>query len=119
MAAFPQRFSEKVIAEMRGVSDENGRSPFWEGLGRHFFDIEYGAAEHVVGQGNKAGIAKLWPKTPISTVLLSAEAQAVLGKAHPETAPALPFLERGRFRRSEEPTSNLQSLRRISKASFS
>lgn len=98
MAAFPQRFSEKVIAEMRGVSDENGRSPFWEGLGRHFFDIEYGAAEHVVGQGNKAVIAELMPKHPIYTVLLSAEAQAVLGQVHPETLPALRFLEQERFR---------------------
>ncbi|NGY05480.1 arginine N-succinyltransferase [Solimonas terrae] len=98
MAAFPQRFADKVIAEMRGVSDENGRSPFWEGLGRHFFDIEYGAAEHVVGQGNKAVIAELMPKHPIYTVLLPAEAQAVLGQVHPETAPALRFLEQERFR---------------------
>ncbi|WP_043113816.1 arginine N-succinyltransferase [Solimonas soli] len=98
MAAFPQRFAEKVIAEMRGVSDENGRSPFWEGLGRHFFDIEYGDAEHVVGQGNKAVIAELMPRHPIYTVLLPPEAQAVLGKVHPETAPALRFLEQERFR---------------------
>jgi arginine N-succinyltransferase len=98
MAAFPQRFAEKVIAEMRGVSDANGRSPFWEGLGRHFFDIEYGTAEHVVGQGNKAVIAELMPKHPIYTVLLPAEAQAVLGQVHPETAPALRFLEQERFR---------------------
>lgn len=98
MAAFPQRFAEKVIAEMRGVSDESGRSPFWEGLGRHFFDIEYGDAEHVVGQGNKAVIAELMPKHPIYTVLLPPEAQAVLGQVHPETAPALRFLEQERFR---------------------
>lgn len=98
MAAFPQRFAEKVIAEMRGVSDENGRSPFWEGLGRHFFDIEYGDAEHVVGQGNKAVIAELMPRHPIYTVLLPPEAQAVMGKVHPETAPALRFLEQERFR---------------------
>ncbi|NKF24008.1 arginine N-succinyltransferase [Solimonas marina] len=98
MAAFPQRFADKVIAEMRGVSDEQGRSPFWEGLGRHFFDIEYGAAEHVVGQGNKAVIAELMPKHPIYTVLLPPEAQAVLGQVHPETAPALRFLEQERFR---------------------
>src|SRR3546814_16588851 len=38
------------------------------------------------------------PKHPIYTVLLSAEAQAVLGKVHPETAPALRFLEQERFR---------------------
>jgi len=98
MAAFPQRFADKVIAEMRGVSDDNGRSPFWDGLGRHFFDIEYGAAEHVVGQGNKAVIAELMPRHPIYTVLLPAEAQAVLGQVHPETAPALRLLERESFR---------------------
>ncbi|MFT4047378.1 MAG: arginine N-succinyltransferase [Solimonas sp.] len=98
MAAFPQRFAEKVIAEMRGVSDAAGRSPFWEGLGRHFFNIEYGDAEHVVGQGNKAVIAELMPRHPIYTVLLRPEAQAVLGQVHPETLPALHFLEQERFR---------------------
>jgi arginine N-succinyltransferase len=98
MAAFQRRFADKVIAEMRGVSDEAGRSPFWEGLGRHFFDIEYGAAEHVVGRGNKAVIAELMPRHPIYTALLPAEAQAVLGQVHPETAPALRFLEKERFR---------------------
>ncbi|MFH7127688.1 arginine N-succinyltransferase [Klebsiella pneumoniae] len=29
MAAFRERFNEKVVAEMRGVIDEQGYSPFW------------------------------------------------------------------------------------------
>lgn len=98
IANFAQRFSKKVIAEMRGVSDEDGRSPFWEGLGRHFFHIGYGAAEQVVGQGNKACIAELMPRHPIYTVLLPAEAQAVLGRVHAQTAPALNLLEQEGFR---------------------
>ncbi|HEX4896594.1 MAG TPA: arginine N-succinyltransferase [Solimonas sp.] len=98
MAGFPQRFSVKVIAEMRGVSDERGVSPFWEGLGRHFFHIEYGEAEHIVGQGNKACIAELMPKHPIYTVLLPPAAQTVLGQVHRETAPALRLLEQEGFR---------------------
>ena len=98
MAQFPQRFAEKVIAEMRGVSDEAGRSPFWEGLGRKFFSIDYDRAEHLVGMGNKAFIAELMPKHPIYTTLLSEEARAVLGKVHPATAPALHLLERENFR---------------------
>lgn len=98
MAAFPQRFADKVIAEMRGVSNEQGRSPFWEGLGRHFFSIEYSDAEHIVGMGNKAVIAELMPKHPIYTVLLPKEAQDVLGKVHPQTAPALKLLEQEGFR---------------------
>ncbi len=98
MANQPQRFAEKVIAEMRGVSNERGRSPFWEGLGRHFFSIEYGEAEHIVGTGNKAIIAELMPRHPIYTVLLPPEAQAVMGKVHPQTAPALHLLEQEGFR---------------------
>jgi arginine N-succinyltransferase len=98
MAQYPRRFASKVIAEMRGVSDERGRSPFWEGLGRHFFSIDYGRAEHLVGMGNKAIIAELMPKHPIYAVLLPPEARAVLGKVHPQTAPALHLLERENFR---------------------
>jgi arginine N-succinyltransferase len=98
MAQFAQRFAPKVIAEMRGVSDENGRSPFWEGLGRHFFTIDYGRAEHLVGMGNKAFIAELMPKHPIYALLLSPEARAVMGKVHAQTLPALHLLERENFR---------------------
>jgi arginine/ornithine succinyltransferase subunit-like protein len=42
---FDQHFSEKIIAEMRGVSDEKGYSPFWEGLGRHFFTMDFSYAD--------------------------------------------------------------------------
>lgn len=98
MASHPQRFAEKVIAEMRGVSNEQGRSPFWEGLGRHFFSIGYNEAEHVVGMGNKAFIAELMPKHPIYASLLPPEAQAVMGKVHAQTAPALHMLEQENFR---------------------
>lgn len=98
MAQFPQRFAEKVIAEMRGVSNEEGHSPFWEGLGRHFFSVDYERAEHIVGMGNKAFIAELMPPHPIYTVLLPKSAQDVMGKVHPQTAPALHLLEQEGFR---------------------
>lgn len=98
MASFATRFADRLIAEMRGVSDADGRSPFWEGLGRHFFAIEYEAAEHIVGRGNKAVIAELMPRHAIYTVLLPAEAQAALGHVHPQTRPALRLLEREGFR---------------------
>lgn len=98
MAAHPQRFGAKVVAELRGISDAQGRSPFWDGLGRHFFSIDYDDAEHAVGRGNKAMIAELMPQHPIYTVLLPEDAQAALGQVHPETAPALRLLEREGFR---------------------
>jgi arginine N-succinyltransferase len=98
MAQFAGRFADKVIAEMRGVSDENGHSPFWEGLGRHFFSIDYDRAEHIVGMGNKAFIAELMPKHPIYTVLLSPEAREVMSQVHAATRPALHLLEQEGFR---------------------
>ncbi|MDP3858437.1 MAG: arginine N-succinyltransferase [Stagnimonas sp.] len=98
MAGFPQRFADKVIAEMRGVSNEQGHSPFWEGLGRHFFSVDYDRAEHIVGMGNKAFIAELMPPHPIYAVLLPKTAQNVMGKVHNQTAPALHLLEQEGFR---------------------
>ena len=98
MANHPERFARKVIAEMRGVSDDEGNSPFWEGLGRHFFSVEYTQAEHIVGMGNKAFIAELMPPHPIYAVLLPKTAQEVMGRVHPQTAPALHLLEQEGFR---------------------
>lgn len=98
MAAYTGRFAPKVVAEMRGVSDSKGRSPFWECLGRHFFSIDYDRAEHLVGMGNKAFIAELMPKHPIYTVLLPADVRAIIGKVHKHTAPAMHLLQQEGFR---------------------
>lgn len=53
IAAFRERFSRRLIAEMRGFSDENGRSPFWESVGRHFFSIEFAKADYLSGTGQR------------------------------------------------------------------
>ena len=98
MAAHRARFAERAIAEMRGVSDDGGRSPFWEGLGRHFFGVDYGEAERIVGLGNKSFIAELMPAHPIYTVLLPQEARAMMGQVHQHTRPALRLLESEGFR---------------------
>ncbi len=93
MAAFQERFADKVIAEMRGFSDENGCSPFWESLGRHFFSIDFSHADYLTGIGQKAFIAELMPKHPLYVDFLSPEAQEVIGHVHPHTAPARKILE--------------------------
>ncbi|MGI1671801.1 MAG: arginine N-succinyltransferase [Neptuniibacter sp.] len=98
MAEYPQRFSERVIAEMRGFSDAEGRSPFWEGLGRHFFSMDYSRADYLTGSGNKAFIAELMPKYTIYLHLLPEEAQQVIGKVHANTEPARKMLEHEGFR---------------------
>jgi arginine N-succinyltransferase len=96
-----KRFSDKIIAEMRGVSDEKGRSPFWEWLEKNFFSIDFPTADYLTGTGNKRFIAELMPKYPIYVSLLSEAAQSVINKVHTKTEPALRLLESEGFHRSD------------------
>ncbi|BET43996.1 MULTISPECIES: arginine N-succinyltransferase [Atlantibacter] len=98
MAAFRDHFNDKVVAEMRGVIDETGYSPFWESLGQRFFSMAFSRADYLCGTGQKAFIAELMPKHPIYTHFLTPEAQAVIGQVHPQTAPARAVLEKEGFR---------------------
>lgn len=100
LAAFPDLFSQRVIAEMRGYSDDQGRSPFWDGLGRKFFNIEFSDADFLTGTGDKVFIAELMPKFPIYIPMLPASAQEAIGNVHPHTEPALIMLQAEGFRRN-------------------
>lgn len=97
MAEFPQRFTQTVIAEMRGVQNEAGRSPFWRNLGRHFFDMDFSKADYLTASGNKQFISDLVPRYPIYVPLLPEEAQTVIGVVHEATKPALKMLEKEGF----------------------
>jgi arginine N-succinyltransferase len=97
MAENRHRFAPKLIAEMRGFSDDQGRSPFWDAIGRHFFSMDFLEADALSGEGNNQFIAELMPKYPIYLSLLSEQAREVIGKTHPDTVPALKMLEREGF----------------------
>ncbi|MZI92312.1 arginine N-succinyltransferase [Vibrio sp. CAIM 722] len=97
LAEHPQRFSQTIFAEMRGVCDEQGNSPFWQWLQQHFFSIDFTMADYLTGIGNKGFIADLMPKLPIYINLLSKEAQAVIGQVHDNTRPALSLLKKEGF----------------------
>jgi arginine N-succinyltransferase len=98
VAEFADRFGDKVIAELRGPIDAQGRSPFWEGLGRHFFAMEYSTADYLTGIGQKSFIAELMPKHPVYVNLLPASAREAIGAVHRDTAPARRMLEQEGFR---------------------
>jgi arginine N-succinyltransferase len=98
LALCRERFSKRIIAELRGVSDADGKSPFWESLGRHFFSMEFSEADYLTGIGKKSFVAELMPKHPLYSSFLTPEAQAVIGKTHELTAPARAMLESEGFR---------------------
>ncbi len=97
MAEFTDCFAPKVIAELRGYCDDNGRLPFWDGLGRQFFSMEFSQADFLSGAGNKSFIAELMPKHPVYVNLLSKETRDAIGKVHESTRPALNMLEKEGF----------------------
>jgi arginine N-succinyltransferase len=93
MAQFPALFPEKVFAEMRGYQKPDGSAPFWESLGRHFFKMDFDAADDLCGQGRKSFIAQLMPRHPLYTDFLTGEARAAIGRTHDDTVPARRLLE--------------------------
>lgn len=102
LAEFPERFDKTVIAEMRGVVEADGTSPFWECVGRHFFNTSFYEADDLTAQGHKEVIANLMPKHPIYLKLLPREAQLVIGEVHSETQPARLLLEKEGFHFNNE-----------------
>jgi arginine N-succinyltransferase len=99
MADHPQCFDETVLAEMRGRIDHQGQSPFWEAVGRHFFDMEFPHADYLVMK-DKSFLAELMPRHPVYVPLLPKAAQEVINQVHPESAPALHLLESEGFARN-------------------
>lgn len=91
LAQHPEFFDPVVIAEIRGVIDEHGRTAFWDALGKHFFDLEY--PTDYLSIVNKEFIGDLMPRHPIYIPLLPKEAHEVIGKVHEKTIPALKILQ--------------------------
>ena len=102
MAAFPARFDPEVIAELRGFLDHDNRSPFWDSVGRHFFQDDFHAADVLSGLGEKDFIRDLMPRHPIYIPLLPPEVQAVIGRVHRETEPAKRLLLDEGFSETDE-----------------
>jgi len=92
------RFADRTIAELRGVIDEAGSSPFWEGLAGRFFGMSFREADEFNAIHGNQFIADLMPKHPIYTALLAETAREVIGMPHPSGRPAMRMLEAEGFR---------------------
>jgi arginine N-succinyltransferase len=97
IAAHAPRFAEAVITEIVGYSDEAGNSPFWDALGKHFFDLPYAEAERLCGLQSRTFLAELMPQYPIYVPMLPQAAQDCIGRIHPDGQEAFDILEREGF----------------------
>jgi arginine N-succinyltransferase len=101
MALNPQRFEERVLCELTPPLTEEGRSEFWEALGRRFTGLPYQEAD-MLSQTNKEFIESLFPEEDIYLSLLDAKARLVLGRVGEATKPAQHLLESIGFSYLEE-----------------
>jgi len=92
------RFGERILAELRGVIDEAGGSPFWDGLAGRFFGMSFQEADAFNAIHGNQFIADLMPKTPIYVDMLSDHARAVIGMPHPNGRAAMRMLETEGFK---------------------
>jgi arginine N-succinyltransferase len=93
IAQKPEIIADPVCAELRGWRAPDGGQPFWDALGRHFFDMEFEEADvHNSATGNQF-IADLMPRYPIYVCLLPEAAVECIGKPHDSALPAYRMLE--------------------------
>jgi arginine N-succinyltransferase len=97
VAAHPERFADAVVVEIVGHSDEAGDSPFWDSVGRNFFDMNYAEAERLCGLKSRTFLAELMPNYPIYVPLLPDSAQEAMGQVHPRAQITFDILMREGF----------------------
>jgi arginine N-succinyltransferase len=87
------RFGQRLLAELRGVIDETGVSPFWDGLAGPFFGMSFREADAFNAINGHQFIADMMPKHPIYLAMLPESARAVVGVPHPTGRAAMRMLE--------------------------
>lgn len=95
--AHRQRFADRILAELRGVIDEAGGSPFWDGVAGRFFGMSFQEADQFNAIHGNQFIADLMPKHPVYTAMLPENARSVIGLPHPSGRAAMRMLEREGF----------------------
>ena len=93
IAAHRARFADRCIAELRGVIDEAGGSPFWDGVAGRFFGMTFQDADEFNAKFGNQFIADLMPKHPVYIAMLTEAARHVIGMPHPSGRAAMRMLE--------------------------
>jgi arginine N-succinyltransferase len=91
------RFADRVLAELRGIIDERGGSPFWDGVAGRFFGMTFQDADYFNAINGNQFIADLMPKHPVYVAMLDDEARSVIGLPHPTGRAAMKMLENEGF----------------------
>ena len=91
------RFAERILAELRGIIDERGGSPFWDGVAGRFFGMTFQEADYFNAINGNQFIADLMPKHPVYVAMLDEDARSAIGLPHPTGRAAMKMLENEGF----------------------
>jgi len=91
------RFADRVLAELRGIVDAHGNSPFWDGVAGRFFGMSFREADDFNALNGNQFIADLMPKHPVYVAMISDEARHAIGIPHETGRPAMRMLEEEGF----------------------
>jgi arginine N-succinyltransferase len=91
------RFADRVLAELRGIIDEAGGSPFWDGVAGRFFGMSFQEADQFNAIHGNQFIADLMPRHPVYIAMLPDAARGVIGLPHPTGRAAMRMLENEGF----------------------
>lgn len=80
IAAHRASYASTLIVELPGQRDAQRRSPFWQGLGRHFYAEDPEAAAERFGPDWRCHVAALLPRQPVYAAFLSDAAQAAIAQ---------------------------------------
>lgn len=87
------RFADRLLAELRGIVDAHGNSPFWDGVAGRFFGMGFREADEFNALNGNQFIADLMPKHPVYVAMISDDARNAIGVPHETGRPAMRMLE--------------------------
>jgi len=97
IAMHRKRFADRILAELRGIIDERGDSPFWDNVAGRFFGMTFNEADYFNAINGNQFIADLMPKHPVYVAMLAEEARKVIGVPHLSGRAAMRMLENEGF----------------------
>ena len=100
IGAEPLKFAQTVMAELRGWFEQDGTSPFYEGVSSQFFRLPFEQADRMLTATDGQFVLDLAPRHPIYVQLIEHGAREAIGEVHREGRPALAMLEKEGFERT-------------------
>jgi arginine N-succinyltransferase len=92
IAQSPAIIADHVCAELRGWRAPDGSQPFWNAVGRRFFEMGFEEADAANAANGNQFIEDMMPRYPIYVDMMPRDARDCLGKPHESAQAALKML---------------------------